>query len=200
MPMRWAGQLAAGCRRRRSARTCSAAQAARAHSRSMRCSCPASSGGAPGGSSGPSGCAADGNSDAAATTAHGAAAICIYPAHLRLARGLLDGSRPGPEILKLLRADAGKYTWVAAAIGSNSASGYQLESGYSVMPIGGFNGTDPSPTLERFQKLVADGEIHYFIAGGHFGGQGRRSTGRRRCPARPTRSAGRRARTPSTSP
>ncbi|GAB06490.2 putative glycosyltransferase, partial [Gordonia amarae NBRC 15530] len=34
-------------------------------------------------------------------------------------------------------------------------SGYQLESGYSVMPIGGFNGTDPSPTLERFQKLVA---------------------------------------------
>ncbi|GAB05033.1 glycosyl transferase [Gordonia amarae] len=86
--------------------------------------------------------------------------------------GLLDGSRPGPEILKLLRADAGKYTWVAAAIGSNSASGYQLESGYSVMPIGGFNGTDPSPTLERFQKLVADGEIHYFIAGGHFGGFG----------------------------
>jgi hypothetical protein len=83
---------------------------------------------------------------------------------------LLNGSQPGPQILALLRADADRYTWVAAAIGSNSASGYQLESGYSVMPIGGFNGTDPSPTLERFQQLVADREIHYFIAGGRFGG------------------------------
>lgn len=84
--------------------------------------------------------------------------------------GLLDGSRPGPQILALLRADANRYTWVAAAIGSNSASGYQLESGHSVMPIGGFNGTDPSPTPEQFQKMVADGKIHYFIAGGRFGG------------------------------
>ena len=38
------------------------------------------------------------------------------------------------------------------------------------MPIGGFNGTDPSPTPEQFQKMVADGKIHYFIAGGRFGG------------------------------
>jgi len=38
------------------------------------------------------------------------------------------------------------------------------------MPIGGFNGSDPSPTLAQFQALVADGEIHWFIAGG--GGMG----------------------------
>lgn len=80
--------------------------------------------------------------------------------------GLLSGSKPSEEILALLRADAGEFTWVAATVGSNQASGYQLESGYSVMPIGGFNGSDPSPTLERFKKYVADGEIHYFIAGG----------------------------------
>ncbi len=46
------------------------------------------------------------------------------------------------------------------------------------MPIGGFNGSDPSPTLEQFQAYVADGRIHYFIAGGGglggggFGGPG----------------------------
>ena len=34
------------------------------------------------------------------------------------------------------------------------------------MPIGGFNGSDPSPTLAQFQELVADGQIHFFISGG----------------------------------
>src|SRR5260370_13801640 len=40
------------------------------------------------------------------------------------------------------------------------------------MAIGGFNGTDPAPTLAEFQKLVAEGRIHYFIEGGGFGGRG----------------------------
>lgn len=72
----------------------------------------------------------------------------------------------------MLRTDAGQFTWVAAAIGSNTASGYQIESGYSVMPIGGFNGTDPSPTLAQFQRYVDEGKIHYFIGGGRMGGMG----------------------------
>ena len=38
------------------------------------------------------------------------------------------------------------------------------------MAIGGFNGSDPSPTLEQFQAYVAAGRIHYFIGGGNFGG------------------------------
>ncbi len=70
----------------------------------------------------------------------------------------------------LLKANASSYRWVAAAIGSQNASGYQLASGYSVMPIGGFNGSDPSPTLAEFQALVARHEIHYFIASGGTGG------------------------------
>ena len=37
------------------------------------------------------------------------------------------------------------------------------------MAIGGFNGSDPSPTLAQFQEYVADGEIHWFIGGGGFG-------------------------------
>jgi hypothetical protein len=42
------------------------------------------------------------------------------------------------------------------------------------MAIGGFNGTDPAPTLSQFEKYVAEGKIHYFIAGGggFGGGQG----------------------------
>ncbi len=40
------------------------------------------------------------------------------------------------------------------------------------MAIGGFNGTDPTPTLAQFKKLVPAHEVHYFIgANGHtFGG------------------------------
>ena len=87
--------------------------------------------------------------------------------------GLLEGSEPTPAITALLQADAGSYTWVAAAVGSNSASGYQLASEEPVLAIGGFNGSDPSPTLAQFQDQVAAGEIHYFIeTGGRGGGPG----------------------------
>ncbi len=41
-----------------------------------------------------------------------------------------------------------------------------------VMAIGGFNGSDPSPTLAQFQQYVADAKIHYFASGGVGGGGG----------------------------
>ena len=44
-----------------------------------------------------------------------------------------------------LNANAQDYTWVAAGIGSMSTAGYQLATGNPVMPIGGFNGSDPRP-------------------------------------------------------
>jgi 4-amino-4-deoxy-L-arabinose transferase-like glycosyltransferase len=89
------------------------------------------------------------------------------------AGGLLDGSTPGKQLTALLSANASKYTWVAATTGSNSASGYQLATGDPVMAIGGFNGSDPTPTLAQFEQYVAQGKIHYYISGGGgFGGGG----------------------------
>jgi hypothetical protein len=41
-----------------------------------------------------------------------------------------------------------------------------------VMPIGGFNGSDPSPTLAQFKAWVAVGQIHYFIGSDGVGGGG----------------------------
>ncbi|MFC8064220.1 ArnT family glycosyltransferase [Streptomyces sp. NPDC057293] len=86
------------------------------------------------------------------------------------AGGLLNGAQVDSEAKKLLETDAGDYTWAAAAIGSQNAASYQLGTGDPVMAIGGFNGTDPSPTLAQFKKYVADGRIHYFIGGGGMGG------------------------------
>jgi hypothetical protein len=38
------------------------------------------------------------------------------------------------------------------------------------MAIGGFNGSDPAPSLAQFQQYVAEGRIHYFLGGGRMGG------------------------------
>jgi 4-amino-4-deoxy-L-arabinose transferase-like glycosyltransferase len=79
--------------------------------------------------------------------------------------GLLNGSTPSAELVALLQENADQYTWVAAAVGANNAAGYQLATEDPVMAIGGFNGSDPSPTLAQFQQYVAEGKIHYFIGG-----------------------------------
>jgi hypothetical protein len=83
--------------------------------------------------------------------------------------GLLNGSEASTALTALLLQDADSYTWVAATVGANNAAGYQLATERSVMPLGGFNGSDPSPTLAEFQADVAAGKIHYFISGGAFG-------------------------------
>ncbi|MFC9291774.1 ArnT family glycosyltransferase, partial [Streptomyces sp. NPDC057052] len=86
--------------------------------------------------------------------------------------GLINGATVTDEAKKLLDTDSDTYTWAAAAIGSQNAASYQLATGDPVMAIGGFNGTDPSPTPAQFKQYVADGRIHYFISSGSGGGTG----------------------------
>jgi 4-amino-4-deoxy-L-arabinose transferase-like glycosyltransferase len=90
--------------------------------------------------------------------------------------GLLQASTPSAELVAALKADASSYTWVAAAIGANDAAGPQLASGLPVMAIGGFNGSDPTPTLAAFQQLVAERKIHYFLGSGGGGPVGSSGT------------------------
>ena len=80
--------------------------------------------------------------------------------------GLLGAPTPSADLVTALQAGASDYTWAAAVVGSNNAAGYQLATELPVMAVGGFNGTDPSPTLAQFQELVSQGKIHFFIAGG----------------------------------
>ncbi|MGW6393757.1 ArnT family glycosyltransferase [Streptomyces sp. NPDC055103] len=92
--------------------------------------------------------------------------------------GLLNGAAVGAEAKAALLADADDYTWVAATVGAQNAAGYQLATEKPVMAIGGFNGSDPSPTLAQFQQYVAEGKIHYFIgSGGSSGDEGGRLLG-----------------------
>jgi hypothetical protein len=84
----------------------------------------------------------------------------------------LNASTPSAEVVATLDQNASNYTWVAATVGANEASGYQLATDHAVMAIGGFNGTDPTPTLAQFEQYVSEGKIHYFIAGGGFANPG----------------------------
>ncbi|WP_370499778.1 glycosyltransferase family 39 protein [Mycolicibacterium sp. jd] len=76
------------------------------------------------------------------------------------------------ELQRLVQATDSR--WAAASVGSMVAGELELQTGTSVMAIGGFTGGDNSPTLQQFQDYVADRQVRYFIAGGH-GGPGRNS-------------------------
>jgi 4-amino-4-deoxy-L-arabinose transferase-like glycosyltransferase len=86
--------------------------------------------------------------------------------------GFLNAGTVGAQLAALLESNASRYRWVAATIDANSAAGYELATGDAVMAIGGFNGSDPAPTLAQFEAYVSQGQVHYFIAGGMRGSTG----------------------------
>ncbi|MCX6470578.1 MAG: glycosyltransferase family 39 protein [Corynebacteriales bacterium] len=88
----------------------------------------------------------------------------MSPGALQAAKRMFTGEAPPRAVTDLLARDAGNYRWAAATVSALSASGYQLAIEKPVMPVGGFSGGDPSPTLAQFQRLVAGHQIHWFIA------------------------------------
>ncbi|WP_435581892.1 ArnT family glycosyltransferase [Amycolatopsis thermoflava] len=88
----------------------------------------------------------------------------------------MGGMGPGresssAELATLLSQTTTK--WAAAVSGSQQAASLELATGKAVIAIGGWDGSDASPTLEQFQAYVAAGEIKYYIADG----QGMRGSG-----------------------
>lgn len=81
---------------------------------------------------------------------------------------------------KLRNARSHGERWAAATVGATNAAGYQISAGEPIMAMGGFNGSDPTPTLAEFQRYVRDGKIRYYLSGrsgipgggGGFGGGG----------------------------
>jgi 4-amino-4-deoxy-L-arabinose transferase-like glycosyltransferase len=59
------------------------------------------------------------------------------------------------------------------AVGSwEEASPYILATGQEVMPMGGFSGTVPSPTLAAVKQLVRTGQLRFFLVSGTGAGAG----------------------------
>ena len=123
-------------------------------------------GGGPSGNGAPDGAsetAPDGSSGESASDGNGAGASSS-------GSGLLGGGSANESLVELLTQNASDYRWAAATTGSQNAASYQLASELPVMAIGGFNGSDPTPTLDEFKAYVAQGLIRYYIASDGMGG------------------------------
>jgi 4-amino-4-deoxy-L-arabinose transferase-like glycosyltransferase len=110
--------------------------------------------------------------------------------------GAMGGVAPGgagggigaSATVTLTSAEQRLYDYVSAhrdgasylmAVGSwEEASPYILATGQEVMPMGGFSGTVPSPTLAAVKHLVRTGQLRFFLissgtgAGAGLGGGG----------------------------
>ncbi len=113
-------------------------------------------GGAPGG--GPAGGPAGGDGGARPTAG--------------FAGGGPEGGNVSTSLTDYLVAQRGSTRWLVAVTSANEAGSIELATGQPVMAMGGFSGSDPTPTLAEFQAYVAAGELRFVIVGGRGGGPG----------------------------
>lgn len=77
------------------------------------------------------------------------------------------GATASTALTNALKATSSK--WAAAVVGDQSAAELELATGKAVISIGGWSGTDLSPTLAQFEHYVATGQVKYLIASGGTG-------------------------------
>lgn len=77
------------------------------------------------------------------------------------------GTAVSDELISYLKANRGNSKYLVAVFGAQTAAPIITATGESVLPIGGFDGSDPAPTLEQFKKMVASGEVKYVLSGGN---------------------------------
>lgn len=72
-----------------------------------------------------------------------------------------------PKLVAYLRSNRGGARWIVATTSAMQAAPLIIASGGEpVMAMGGFSGSDPTPTLDRFKAMVRDGEVRYVLTGG----------------------------------
>ncbi|WZH36796.1 MAG: glycosyltransferase family 39 protein [Microbacterium enclense] len=80
--------------------------------------------------------------------------------------GAMGASTASADLVAWLQARDTGTTYLAATFGAQSAASLILASdGASILPIGGFNGSDAVPTLDGFIDLVESGQLRYVISG-----------------------------------
>ncbi len=109
------------------------------------------------------------------------------PAGLRSGSGGRPGggSRPGgragggpnmaavslsSQALSYLEANQGSAKYLLAATGSQTTASIIIETGKAVVTIGGFNGSDPTPTVSELAQMVKAGELKYVLVSSGGGG------------------------------
>jgi 4-amino-4-deoxy-L-arabinose transferase-like glycosyltransferase len=99
------------------------------------------------------------------------------PAGLGSGGGFGGGIATGAEnsaLLSYLVANRGSAAWIVAANSSQQAGTIELATGLPVMAMGGFTGSDPTPTLDQLKSYVTSGKLRFVLVdgAGGFGGAG----------------------------
>jgi 4-amino-4-deoxy-L-arabinose transferase-like glycosyltransferase len=83
------------------------------------------------------------------------------------------------ELYRYVTAHRAGAGYLLAVSSWSEASAYILTTGQEIMPMGGFSGSVPEPTLARVRQLVATGQLRFFLLGGagDFGSPGRGGAG-----------------------
>ena len=83
----------------------------------------------------------------------------------------LTGSQQ--QLYRYVSAHRDGAGYLLAVASWSQASAYIVATGQEIMPMGGFSGSVPEPTLARVRQLVATGQLRFFLLDGTGGGPGR---------------------------
>ena len=110
-------------------------------------------------------------SPTAASAVAAAGAATGLPGGLVGDGGGLGGSTSDTALLDYLVSNRGTATWIVAIDSAQEAGSIELATGLPVMAMGGFTGSDPTPTLAQLKSDIASGKLRFVIAdsGGGFG-------------------------------
>jgi 4-amino-4-deoxy-L-arabinose transferase-like glycosyltransferase len=72
------------------------------------------------------------------------------------------------RILAYTTEHRGGAKYLFATDSWSAASPYVLATGAEILPVGGFSGEAPFPTLEQFERLVATGQVRHVLLSGGF--------------------------------
>jgi hypothetical protein len=81
------------------------------------------------------------------------------------------GAQDNSQLINYLQSNRANAEYLVATFGAQSAASITTATGDKVLPIGGFDGQDPAPTLAEFKSLVAKGKLR-FVLGGNGSGMG----------------------------
>lgn len=80
--------------------------------------------------------------------------------------GKMGAENANSTLISFLEKNASNSKYALVVSSSNTAGSIILESGQSVMALGGFSGSDKILTLSQFKELVKKGEVRYVLSGG----------------------------------
>jgi 4-amino-4-deoxy-L-arabinose transferase-like glycosyltransferase len=66
-------------------------------------------------------------------------------------------------LLNFLRTHGDNVKYLAAVNGSTNASKYIIGAKAEILPMGGYTGQTPFPTVKQFTELISTGQLRYVL-------------------------------------